>query len=198
MPPEGLARRILVIDGHPDADGGHFVHGLAGVYREAAIAAGHEVRTIAIAQLDFPLLRSPADFQAGSPPPVIAAAQKDVAWAQHLAIFYPLWLGSMPALTKGFFEQCLRPGFAFGASRGRGLPPQKLKGRSARVVVTMGMPAIFYRWFYRAHSLKSVERNILHFCGIRPVRATVVGMVESKPARERALAAMRRFGAKAL
>jgi hypothetical protein len=29
------------------------------------------------------------------------------------------------------------------------------------------------------------------------VRATVVGMVESRTARERALAAMRRFGAKA-
>jgi putative NADPH-quinone reductase len=192
------ARRILVIDGHPDEDRGHFVHGLAGAYREAALAAGHELRTIGIARLEFPLLRSPADFQKGSPPRSIAAAQNDIAWAEHLAIFYPLWLGSMPALTKAFFEQCLRPGFAFGPATGRGLPKQKLKGRSARVVVTMGMPTFFYRWFYRAHSLKSFERNILHFCGIRPVRASVVGMVESRAARERALAAMRRFGAKAL
>jgi len=61
----------------------------------------------------------------------------------------------------------------------------------------MGMPTFFYKWFYRAHSLKSFERNILHFCGIRPVRATVVGMVESKATREEALAAMRRLGARA-
>jgi hypothetical protein len=27
----------------------------------------------------------------------------------------------------------------------------------------MGMPAAVYRWFYRAHSLKSLERNILGF-----------------------------------
>jgi putative NADPH-quinone reductase len=192
-----MTRRILVLDGHPDPRGEHFVHGLATAYRESAMVAGHEVRTLVIASLDFPLLRSPEEFQKGRPPAVIAAAQSDIEWANHLAVFYPLWLGSMPALTKGFFEQALRPGFAFGPAKGRGLPQQKLKGRSARVVVTMGMPTFFYKWFYRAHSLKSFERNILHFCGIRPVRATVVGMVESKATREKALAAMRRLGAKA-
>jgi putative NADPH-quinone reductase len=192
-----MARRILILAGHPDPHDEHFVHGLATAYRESALAAGHAVRTIGIASLDFPLLRSPEEFQTGRPPPAIAAAQADIAWANHLAIFYPLWLGSMPALAKAFFEQCLRPGFAFGPAKGRGLPRQKLKGRSARVVVTMGMPSFFYRWFYRAHSLRSFERNILHFCGIRPVRATVVGMVESRAARERALSAMRRFGARA-
>jgi putative NADPH-quinone reductase len=192
-----MARRILILDGHPDPRGEHFVHGLATAYREAALAAGHDVRTIAIASLDFPLLRSPDEFQHGMPPAAIAAAQAHIEWANHLAFFYPLWLGSMPALTKAFFEQALRPGFAFGPAKGRGLPQQKLKGRSARVVVTMGMPSFFYKWFYRAHSLKSFERNILHFCGIRPVRATVIGMVEDKATREKALAAMRRFGANA-
>jgi putative NADPH-quinone reductase len=192
-----MARRILVLDGHPDPRGEHFVHGLATAYRESAQAAGHAVRTIAVASLDFPLLRSPEEFQSGIAPAAIASAQADIEWANHLAIFYPLWLGSMPALTKAFFEQALRPGFAFGPAKGRGLPKQKLKGRSARVVVTMGMPSFFYKWFYRAHSLKSFERNILHFCGIRPVRATVIGMVEDKAAREKALAAVRRFGARA-
>jgi putative NADPH-quinone reductase len=190
-------KRILVLDGHPDPRGEHFVHGLATAYRESAQSAGHDVRTLAIASLDFPLLRSPDEFQHGIAPAAIASAQADIEWANHLAIFYPLWLGSMPALTKAFFEQALRPGFAFGPARGRGLPQQKLKGRSARVVVTMGMPSFFYKWFYRAHSLKSFERNILHFCGIRPVRATVVGMVEDKSTREKALASMRRLGARA-
>jgi len=34
-----MKKRILVIDGHPDAHDQHFVHGLAGDYREAALAA---------------------------------------------------------------------------------------------------------------------------------------------------------------
>jgi putative NADPH-quinone reductase len=192
-----MPRRILIIEGHPDADAARFGHALVSAYGDAARAAGHEVRTITVSKLDFPLLRTADEFQKGRPPPAIAAAQRDIAWSQHLAIFYPLWLGAMPALTKAFFEQCLRPGFAFEEASGRGFPKQKLKGRSARVVVTMGMPGFFYRWFYRAHSLKSFERNILRFCGIGPVRATVVGMVESAGARKRALAQMRKSGAAA-
>jgi putative NADPH-quinone reductase len=61
------------------------------------------------------------------------------------------------------------------------MPKKLLKGRSARIVVTMGMPAFFYRIFYRAHSLKNLKRNILEFCGIDPVRTTMIGMVEGKP-----------------
>jgi putative NADPH-quinone reductase len=52
------------------------------------------------------------------------------------------------------------------------------KGKSARIVMTMGMPAWFYRWYYGAHALKLLKRNILHFCGVAPVRATIHGMIE--------------------
>lgn len=51
-----------------------------------------------------------------------------------------------------------------------------LKGRSARIVVTMGMPGFFYQWYFRAHSIKSMKRNILGFVGIGPVNDTVIGM----------------------
>jgi putative NADPH-quinone reductase len=40
------------------------------------------------------------------------------------------------------------------------------------------MPAMVYRWYFRAHSLKSLERNILGFVGIAPVNETLVGMVD--------------------
>lgn len=52
-----------------------------------------------------------------------------------------------------------------------------LQGRSARIVVTMGMPSTVYRWFFRAHSLKALKRNILDFIGIAPIRHTIVGMI---------------------
>ena len=85
----------------------------------------------------------------------------------------------MPALLKGFLEQVLRPGFAFAAVTDAKLPKKLLTGKSARIVVTMGMPALFYRWYFRAHSIRSLERNILKFCGITPVRASFVGGVET-------------------
>jgi putative NADPH-quinone reductase len=143
------------------------------------------VRSILLGEMTFPLIATNEDFRGGTAPQPIRAAQEAIAWAEHLVILYPLWLGSMPAKLKGFLEQVLRPGFAFAESGGNRLPKKLLKGKSARIVVTMGMPALFYRFVYRAHSLKSLERNILAFCGIRPVRATIVGMVEGVSAARR-------------
>lgn len=172
------ARRIVIIDGHPDTSAARYLHALARAYQNGAEGAGHEVRTIAVGALQFPLLRSSEDFQSRRPPAVIGECQEQLAWANHWVILYPLWLGSMPATLKAFLEQVLRPGFAFApAAKGR-FPRKLLRGKSARVVVTMGMPALFYRWYFRAHSLKSLERNILAFCGVSPVRASLVGMVE--------------------
>ncbi|MDX1608935.1 MAG: NAD(P)H-dependent oxidoreductase [Halofilum sp. (in: g-proteobacteria)] len=191
-----MAQRILIVQGHPDPERGHFVPALAQAYAEGAGAAGHEVRIIEIGALEFPLVRSRVDWEADDVPADIATAQQSLLWADHLLLVYPLWLGTMPALLKGFLEQLLRPRFAFGEKPGRVGHP--LRGRSARIVVTMGMPAPVYRWYFRAHSLKSLERNILHFCGIRPVRASVVGSVEgSATRRERWLRRMRELGARA-
>lgn len=189
-----MPEKILIVDGHPDPDDGRLCHALTEAYRRGAEAGGHEVRQITVATLDFPLLRRSADFEDSAAPPEIAAAQNDILWAGHLVIVYPLWLGTLPALLKAFFEQTIRPGFGFDLSKGPFGP--KLKGRSARVVVTMGMPALFYRLFYRAHGLKSLERNILKLCGLGPIRETLFGSVEtvSDDKRKGWLAKMERLG----
>jgi putative NADPH-quinone reductase len=109
-------------------------------------------------------------------------------------LLYPMWLGDVPAWFKGFLEQVARPDFAF-RYREKGLPEKLLAGRSARVIVTMGMPGFFYRLVYRAHSLKSLERNILRFVGIGPVRHMIVGRVEGSDAyRQERLEAVKALG----
>lgn len=189
-----MTKRILIIQGHPDAVARHFGHALADAYAEAAQRAGHAVRTVAIAELEFPLLRSKQEWEHGALPPALAPVQEAVAWAEHLVFFFPLWLGGMPALLKGFLEQVARPGFALSKTES-GLPKKLLGGRSARLVVTMGMPALVYRWVFRAHSVKALERNILGFVGIAPVQETLIGTVEGAPfVRERWLAHMARLG----
>lgn len=190
------SRRILVIDAHPNADPNHFVHALARTYAEAAEEAGHEVLVVELACLDFPLIRKPSDWLEGEAPPSIVRVQNDIEWADHLVILYPLWLGDIPALLKAFLEQVMRPGFAL-EYRTTGLPLKLLQGRSARVVVTMGMPALFYRFVYSSNSLKSLERNILKLVGFKPVEHTIVGRVQDAKQREQALADMRELGAKA-
>ena len=170
-------RRILIIQGHPDVTRDHLCHALAHAYAAAAVSAGHQVRTATPAQLDFPLLRSQHEWENAPVPAGLQKAQDDIAWAEHLVLFFPLWMGDMPALLKGFLEQVARPGFAFHREEGQPFGRKGLAGRSARVVVTMGMPALVYRWYFRAHSVKSLERNILGFVGIAPVRETLVGQV---------------------
>jgi putative NADPH-quinone reductase len=172
------AKRILLIQGHPDAHARHLCHALEDAYAAGAEAAGHTVRRVNVAMLNFPMLRSQADWESGPVPDSLARVQADIVWAQHLVLIFPLWLGGIPAYFKGFLEQVARPGFAFKAKDGSPFGRKGLTGRSARVVVTMGMPTIVYRWYFRASGVKSLERNILSFVGIDPVRETLIGGVD--------------------
>jgi putative NADPH-quinone reductase len=190
-----MSERIVIVQGHPDASHAHFCHALADAYAEGASRSGHVLRRVEVAKLPFPLLRSAEDFQHGNAPSEIASVQQDLNWASHIVIIYPLWLGSMPALLKGFLEQVFRPGFAFLPLTDGKRWQKKLGGKSCRIVVTMGMPALVYRWFFGAHSLRSLERNILRFCGIGPIRESIIGMVEGQASsREKWLQRMRQYG----
>ncbi len=182
-----MGKHILMIQGHPDASQRHLCHALEDAYVQGATASGHEIQRINVATLDFPILRSQHEWEQGLLPPSLAHAQEAIKWAEHMVFFFPLWLGDMPALLKAFLEQVARPGFAFSREGKNPLANKGLTGRSARVVVTMGMPATIYRWYFRAHSIKSLERNILGFVGIAPVNETLIGMVgnmESEPAKK--------------
>ena len=194
-----MPKRILIIHGHPDPAGGHFCHALAEAYAVGARSGGHEVQIAPLAALDFPLLRSQAEFEHGALPPALRVWQELIRNAEHLVIIYPLWLGTMPALLKGFLEQVFRPDFAVKRTAPGRMWRKGLIGKSARIVVTMGMPAFVYRWYFGAHSLKSLRRNVLSFVGIKPVRATLIGLVETSSAKRKSgwLAKLRQLGAAA-
>jgi putative NADPH-quinone reductase len=191
-----VAKNILIIDGHPDPDRSRFGHALTQAYAEAARSAGHSVNIIELSAQDFPLLKNRHEWENEPPAPVIRGMQALIAEAQHIVVIYPLWLGSMPALLKGFFEQVFRPGFAIDYGK-RSLMPGLLTGKSARVIVTMGMPALIYRWFFLAHSLMSFERNILRFVGLKPVHHCIIGNIEGSAAmRDKWLRRIRRLASK--
>lgn len=190
-----MNKRIVVIQGHPDPRPERLGRVLADAYVRSAREAGHEVRLVDLASLDFPMLRTREEWSSSSAPESLRAAQEAIEWSQHVVVFFPLWLGTMPALVKAFFEQVLRPGFAVDTSED-GSWHRRLRGRSARLVVTMGMPALMYRWYFFAHGVRGLERNVLAFCGLRPIRATLIGMVDGggKTRHERRLAKMHALG----
>jgi putative NADPH-quinone reductase len=173
---EALSQRIAIIDGHPDPERSHFCHAAADAYRQGAEESGHEVRLFRLGDMEVPLLRSQREWENDPAPAGIRECQEAIGWADHIVIVFPLWLGGMPAMLKALLEQIFRPGFAFKYNSSP-MGEKLLKGKSARVIVTMGMPAFVYRLYFRAHSLRSLKRNILGFVGIGPIRTTIIGSI---------------------
>ncbi|MBI2262726.1 MAG: NAD(P)H-dependent oxidoreductase [Caulobacterales bacterium] len=189
-------RRILILDGHPDPEPGRYCHALAAAYAQGAAGAGHVIHRVNLAEMDFPVLASRHDWESETPCPAVLAFQDELAWAEHFVIIYPLWLGETPARLKALFEQAFRPAFAFGgkaAAPGAG----RLKGRSVRIIVTMGMPALVYRTVFFAHSLKALKRGILALVGLGPIRDTVLGGIETRADRGALLKRVGAMGARA-
>lgn len=195
-----MPRRILILIGHPDPSPDRLCRALATAYADGAEAAGHTVRRIDLATIDFPMLRTMHEFEHGPVPESLKEAAAAVVWAEHIVLVFPLWLGTMPALLKAFLEQVMRPGTAFAyPDKGGGFTRTLLRGRSARVVVTMGMPSFLYRLWFLGHGIAGMRRNILNFVGISPVRETLFGMVAAGSDAKRVgwLAQMRKLGERA-
>ena len=191
-----MAKRILILNGHPDPSVDRFCAALCDAYAAAATAAGHEVRRLDLGAVDAPVLMTAAAF-AEPPPDEIQDIQAAMIRAEHLVIVFPLWLGGVPARLKALLEQVYRGGFGFQV--GPSGSNSKLKGRSARLVVTMGMPGPFFRVVFGGHGVKALAKGVLWLSGYRPIRTSIVGGVEMIGAKGRAawLVRMRTLGAKA-
>jgi putative NADPH-quinone reductase len=195
-----MPRRVLVIVGHPDPSPERLCRALAEAYASGAEQAGHSVRRIDVAALDFPLLQTLEEFERGAVPDALRECVEAIKWAEHLVFVFPLWLGTMPAMLKAFLEQVMRPGVAFAyPEKGSIRTKTLLAGRSARVVVTMGMPAFAYRLWFLGHGIAGLRRSILNFVGIKPVRETLLGGVGGASEAKRAqwLDRMRSLGRRA-
>ena len=192
-----MPSKITIIQGHPDSSGRHLCHALGDAYADAAVQAGHSVSRVEIAGIEFPLLRTQKEFNSGAPPASLKPAVDAIVAADHLVLIFPLWLGTMPALVKAFLEQVMRPGVAFSYERygAKKLPA----GRSAHIVVTMGMPAWLYQTFFCGHGIRGLRRSVFRFAGFSPVRTTMFGMIENASGATKSswLGTMRKNGAKA-
>jgi putative NADPH-quinone reductase len=74
-----MVRRVVIIEGHPDPAGKHLCNALANAYAHGAEGAGHEVRRINIAELEFPWLRTKEEFDSGPLPLALQSCQERFA-----------------------------------------------------------------------------------------------------------------------
>lgn len=160
-----MPKNVLIILGHPAPSS--FGQSIAKRYQTEAQSAGHTVQTIQLSQLLFdPVLRQGYKGQQGLEPD-LQRAQSQIQWADEIVLIFPIWWGGMPALLKGFLDRTLLPGFAFKYEpAGKGLEAL-LKGRTARVIMTMDTPRWIDRWLYGSPVIRQLRMPILRFCGIR-------------------------------
>jgi putative NADPH-quinone reductase len=63
-------------------------------------------------------------------------------------------------------------------------PKRLLKGKTSRIIMTMGMPGLIYKVFYCAHSYKALK-GMLKFCGIKVSAHNFFGMIEGSEKRRK-------------
>jgi NAD(P)H dehydrogenase (quinone) len=169
--------KIVIVVGNPLRDS--YSEALGQAYRRGAESGGHQAQLFALADMNFDAILREGYRRLQPLEPDLAAARDAFVACDHVVLVFPLWCGDMPAILKGFIERVLQPDLLKIQASGGKANWKVFKGKSARVIMTMGMPGWFYRWYFGAHALKLLKRNILHFTGVRPVRSTIHGMIES-------------------
>ena len=175
--------RIYVLFAHPELDS--FNGRLADAYCAAAAEHGHEVRRQNLCELQFdPILHH--GYHRVQPLEVdLMAAQANLSWCEHMALFYPVWWGNVPALLKGFFDRTLYSELTYRYDVEDPFWNKLLTGRSAQVFTTSDAPASWLKRQYRDSDANAVTRATLGFCGMKPVHVTRISRVKDLDGRKR-------------
>ena len=170
-------KNILIINAHPDKES--FCFALAESYKIGASKDNPNVKLIHLIDLKFnPILifgyRKISELE-----PDLVQIQNYILWANHLVFVYPNWWATFPALLKGFIDRVFVPGFAFKYRENSPFWDKLLKGKTARLIVTMDTPSWYYWLINRSAGHNAMKIGVLEFCGIKPVKIKVFSPIKS-------------------
>ena len=167
-----MSKRVLVLAANPKKDS--FVNYLAEAYAISA-EKKHEVQLLTISDMEFQLDLSGGYAEEHSMEDVLKSFQASLEWCEHLVIFTPIWWGSLPAKLKGLIDRTFLPGFAFQYEDGKLIPKKLLKGKTARIVMTMDTPPWYYFLIQGAPAIKQLKATTLKFVGFNSVKSKMIG-----------------------
>ena len=176
-------KKILIINGHPDKNS--LCTEFAASYKRGAETTSKDSTLINLIDLDFnPILRFGYNQRTELEPDLLKM-QEEILKADHLVFVYPTWWGTYPALLKGFVDRVFIPKFAFKYRENSMLWDKLLKGKSARLIVTMDTPKWYYSLVYKNPGHNSMKKGVLEFCGVKPVKISVFGPIKSSDDKKR-------------
>jgi putative NADPH-quinone reductase len=177
-----MPSQLLILDANPSPHS--LCAALATSYARGA-ARHTSAEIIRLADLTFdPVLR--AGYEATQPwEPDLERAAAAIQAARHIVIVSPTWWAGPPAILKGFIDRIFLPGWAY-KFEGKPLPTPLLAGRSARLIITMDSPSLWYRLVHSRALHAMLIRPTLRFVGIKDVTETTIYKVRDLDAAARA------------
>lgn len=175
--------KILIINGHPDAES--FCAALHEAYKRGATASGADVRELVLRELIFDPNLAFGYRQRMELEPDLVRAQELIRWADHLVVIHPVWWGSLPSVMKGFIDRVFLPTVFFEKLADSKFRWKKmLTGRSARIIYTLNTPRLFW-WLAGRPSYNALKWTTLGYCGVRPIRGTAIGIMRLSSVEQR-------------
>jgi len=176
-------KKTIIINGNPNLDS--LSMAIAEKYRKSAKNAGHNSEVLHLNKLSFDPILKGGRIDTGQLEPDIQKAQQSIKKADHLVFVFPIWWGTYPALLKGFIDRTFLSGFAYEYDKSTKKLNKLLKGKTARLVVTMDTPSWYYALFYKNLGIRALKQGLLQYCGVTPVKTTVFSPVRTSTQEQR-------------
>ena len=176
-------KKILIINGHPDKES--FCFNLAENYKKGADSVGADCALVHLIDLDFNPILTFGYRKISELEPDLLKMQQEILAADHLVFVYPNWWATLPALLKGFIDRVFLPSFAFKYRDNSLLWDGLLKGKSARLIVTMDTPKWYYWLINKNAGHNAMKIGVLEFCGVKPVKITAFAPIKSSDTKKR-------------
>ncbi|MEO1437842.1 MAG: NAD(P)H-dependent oxidoreductase, partial [Bacteroidota bacterium] len=159
---------------HPDPES--YCQAISNAYRTGAQQTKLSVTLLNLHELQFNPILQFGYRKRTTLEPDLKKSWELIQVADHIVWVFPLWWGDRPALLKGFIDRLFLPGFAFRYREDSPFSDKLLKGKTARIIMTMDMPNWYFALRYGRPGLKAMRGVTLRYTGFK-VKTTIFGQI---------------------
>ena len=109
--------------------------------------------------------------------PIVLKYMKELRWAEHIVMIFPIWWMSMPAMMKGFVDKVIFPGVVYKMEGGNLV--SMLSGlKQVTIITTMNTPSDVYKSMFNNSIEGSLIKGTFNKIGIHDIRWISLNMVK--------------------
>jgi len=167
-------KRVLLING--DHEKTAATSHLIGAYTKGLQGAGAHIKEITIVDLIFNPNKQFSN-KASELEPDLKKALDQLLWADHVVLFCPVYLASIPSRIKGFFDRLFLPDQVFLSKEDN--VNNNFSGKSVRIISILDQET-FEDWKINKQSTYlSIKRSVFEKCRFNPVHTNTLGQLYS-------------------